>query len=69
MQGWRGWIYRKAVPAECSRLIYACSVSHHQVYLIPGGQPLQELTAQLVAQNAGLAQAALKGLFILLAGM
>lgn len=32
--------YCKAIPAECSRLIYACSVSHHQVHLIPGGQPL-----------------------------
>lgn len=44
-------------------------VSHHQAYLFPGGQPLQELTAQLVAQDAGLAQAALKGLLIFLAGV
>lgn len=44
-------------------------VSHHKADLFPGGQPLQELTAQLVAQNAGLAQATFQGLLILLAGV
>lgn len=44
-------------------------MSHHQAYLFPGGQPFQEFTAQLVAQDAGLAQAALQGLLILLAGV
>lgn len=43
--------------------------SHHKANLFPGGQPLQELTAQLVAQDAGLAQATLQGLLILLAGV
>ena len=43
--------------------------SHHKANLLPGGQPLQELTAQLVAQDAGLAQAALQGLLIFLAGV
>lgn len=48
---------------------HSCCVSHHKAYLFPGGQPLQELTAQLVAQDAGLAQTALQGLLILLAGV
>lgn len=43
--------------------------SHHKADLFPGGQPLQELTAQLVAQDAGLAQATFQGLLILLAGV
>lgn len=43
--------------------------SHHKANLFPGGQSLQELTAQLVAQDAGLAQATLQGLLILLAGV
>lgn len=45
------------------------AASHHQAYLLPGGQPLQELTAQLVAQDTGLAQAALQGFLVFLAGV
>lgn len=41
--------------------------SHHQAYLLPGGQPLQKFTSQLEAQNAWLTQAALQRLLILLA--
>lgn len=45
------------------------SISHHQANLFPGGQPLQKLTSQLETQDAGLAQAALQGLLIFLAGV
>ena len=44
-------------------------MSHHQADLLTGRQPLQELAAQLVAQDAGLTQAALQGLLVLLAGV
>lgn len=44
-------------------------MSHHKAYFLPGGQPLQELAAQLVAQDTGLAQATFQSLLILLAGV
>jgi len=53
----------------CVCVCVCVCVSHHQAYLLPGGQPLQELAAQLVAQDAGLTQAALQGLLVLLAGV
>lgn len=65
---WDTWSYMHSFQSPAcqmhkvnSKLMHknACCVSHHQAYLFPGGQPLQELTAQLVTQDAGLAQAAL----------
>lgn len=44
-------------------------IPHHKAYFLAGGQPLQELAAQLVAQDTGLAQATFQGLLILLAGV
>lgn len=50
-------------------LTYKIQHPHHKADLLPGGQPLQKLTSQLETQDAGLAQAALQGLLIFLAGV
>ena len=53
----------------CVCFFVCVCVSHNQPYLLSWGESLQELKAQLVAQDAGLAQAALWGLLVLLTGV